>query len=137
MNGCQEPINLKPAQDASGMIGTRSKMTKLKSKQCYSRQKARKIYTDSGLFKMKSNLVVHHIDGNPMNNDLNNLQLMKIGDHVRYHISKYWENQPHVREKTIMKLEYLINLYNMGWFIDPYEKKQKGETYGQRNQNFR
>jgi len=29
--------------------------------------------------------VVHHIDGNPTNNDLSNLQLMTLGEHVTLH----------------------------------------------------
>ena len=35
--------------------------------------------------KLFANEVVHHIDGNKTNNDLNNLQLMTRSDHARLH----------------------------------------------------
>lgn len=37
--------------------------------------------------KLKRNEVVHHIDGNKLNNDLSNLQLMTLEEHSRLH----WE----------------------------------------------
>ena len=35
--------------------------------------------------KLKYNEVVHHIDGNKLNNDLNNLQLMTRQEHIEIH----------------------------------------------------
>lgn len=35
------------------------------------------------------NEVVHHIDGNPLNNDITNLKVMTRNDHARGHMTKY------------------------------------------------
>lgn len=35
---------------------------------------------------------VHHIDENPLNNDLDNLEIALSGEHQRYHFTKYKEN---------------------------------------------
>lgn len=32
---------------------------------------------------------VHHIDGNPLNNDISNLEVIKHGEHQRIHATKY------------------------------------------------
>jgi len=36
--------------------------------------------------KLKSNEIVHHIDGNPLNNDPENLELMTKPEHFRSHL---------------------------------------------------
>ena len=38
--------------------------------------------------KLKKNEVVHHIDGNKSNNNIENLQLMTKEEHSRYHAKK-------------------------------------------------
>lgn len=38
--------------------------------------------------KLEKNECVHHIDGNRANNDINNLQLMTIGEHSKLHRKK-------------------------------------------------
>jgi|GEM_PF-3570461 len=37
---------------------------------------------------LQSNQIVHHIDGNPKNNELNNLQILTPKEHIAYHKSK-------------------------------------------------
>jgi len=39
--------------------------------------------------KLKQGEVVHHIDGNRLNNDPNNLLVMMLGEHFRYHNTKW------------------------------------------------
>ena len=39
--------------------------------------------------KLELNEQVHHIDGNPSNNDLANLELVTLGNHPREHSQKY------------------------------------------------
>ena len=39
--------------------------------------------------KLKQGEVVHHIDGNRLNNDPNNLLAMMLGEHFRYHNTKW------------------------------------------------
>lgn len=34
---------------------------------------------------------VHHIDGNPLNNDINNLQIILHGEHQKQHSQKYFD----------------------------------------------
>ncbi len=41
-----------------------------------------------GLTEIPKGFLVHHVDGNTNNNDINNLALMKIGAHQRLHILK-------------------------------------------------
>lgn len=36
---------------------------------------------------------VHHIDGNPLNNDLSNLKVLKHGEHQRMHSLKYFDKE--------------------------------------------
>ena len=61
-------------------------MTKQKGKQQYSRRKAREvvkeIYPDLPRHK-----IVHHIDLNPFNNDINNFAIMSRSDHSKLHAS--------------------------------------------------
>lgn len=49
--------------------------------------------------KLKRNEVVHHIDGNKSNNDINNLQLMTLSEHSKMHASNR-----KMEEKTKNKL---------------------------------
>jgi hypothetical protein len=44
------------------------------------------------------NEVVHHIDGNKLNNDLSNLEVMDRGEHIRLH-TKGKTNEQRRREK--------------------------------------
>ncbi len=39
--------------------------------------------------KLKRSEVVHHKDGNGLNNNLNNLEIMSIGDHMRHHNTQH------------------------------------------------
>jgi hypothetical protein len=82
-------------------------------KQHRSRQIARKkIKTTYGLNKLHRNLVVHHKDGNPFNNELENLEIMTRSQHTGYHTNKYLESKP---IEGLENLELLLNLYNNGF----------------------
>ena len=37
--------------------------------------------------------VVHHIDGNPKNNNPSNLKVMTRSEHMSYHMREYWKNK--------------------------------------------
>ena len=43
---------------------------------------------------------IHHLDGNPLNNDLDNLVIMNRAMHTRLHCSKY--------KKRTQKLKFII-----------------------------
>lgn len=62
-------------------------MTSLKSKQAYSRQKARKkvkeIYPKLSLY-----YEIHHIDEDPFNNDIHNLSILNFKTHSILHGKK-------------------------------------------------
>ena len=42
--------------------------------------------------KLTSDEIVHHIDGNKLNNDISNLQVMTRGEHSRLHRKQELEN---------------------------------------------
>src|SRR5574344_566891 len=41
--------------------------------------------------KLLHNEQIHHIDGNPLNNDINNLEIRMLGEHQREHSQKYFD----------------------------------------------
>ena len=65
---------------------------------------------------LKRNCVVHHIDGNPFNNDIENLTLMTRSKHTKYHVDQYWANGGVGAGTTISEdikdLELQLILYN-------------------------
>ena len=42
---------------------------------------------------LESDEVVHHVDGNPLNNKPSNLQVMSRSEHTRLHIREYWRKR--------------------------------------------
>lgn len=56
--------------------------------------------------KLNKNEQVHHIDENPLNNDINNLQILKLGEHQRLH-SKFIE---YYKICEFCKKEFLVTL---------------------------
>ena len=72
---------------------------------------------------------VHHIDGNPLNNNIGNLIILRNSDHIKYH----WEinrkqkmialkkgiakRDAKKTQSIISEMESLINLYNEGIYI--------------------
>lgn len=42
--------------------------------------------------KLKPNEIIHHIDGNKLNNNINNLQIMTTSEHSRLHRNKELNN---------------------------------------------
>jgi hypothetical protein len=82
--------------------------------------------------KLTKKEIVHHIDGNPSNNKLENLELMKRGKHSRHHrldeiksgkifdlnrIS--WEKRPRMKKPTKM----IACECGCGTMIQDYDKK--------------
>ena len=94
-------------------------MATKKSIESYSRQKARakkeeEVRNRCGLLALPSFVVVHHLDGIPFHNDLDNLALRRRSDHTRYHM----KGNKH-REKPLScclkEFESLLVLYNHGF----------------------
>lgn len=42
-------------------------------------------------YPLKPNQDVHHIDGNPLNNDVSNLEVVEHGEHQKMHATKYFD----------------------------------------------
>jgi len=92
-----------------------------KSIEQHSRHKARakkeeEVRNRCGLLALPSFVVVHHIDGNPLNNDLANLALRRRSDHTRYHskISECWGRPSKSLSCCLKELETQLVLYNHG-----------------------
>jgi len=62
------------------------------------------------------NDVVHHIDGDPFNNDINNLAVMERDEHIKYHskISEAWGPSEKSITQRFKELNSLLVLYNDG-----------------------
>ena len=43
--------------------------------------------------KLLDNEIVHHIDGNPLNNDISNLQVLTYEEHNRLHFKSYYDKE--------------------------------------------
>ena len=42
---------------------------------------------------LESNEQIHHIDGDVTNNDISNLQILKLGEHQKLHSQKYFDKE--------------------------------------------
>jgi len=60
------------------------------------------IYETFNNYKLKENECIHHIDNNPINNNINNLKLMTKLDHKKFHIGPFL-NKKH-SEKSKRKI---------------------------------
>jgi hypothetical protein len=73
----------------------------------YSRQLAREKYQRFHKVKLPRTIVVHHLDGNPFNNDIKNLSPMPTVEHSKYHKPKHKIVKPKRNIILIKKLDYL------------------------------
>jgi len=87
-------------------------MTTEKSKKAYSRMKARKLWKQT-YSELPKDIIVHHKDLNPFNNNIENLGLMDMSKHIAYHasISKAWGRKQNLEEQ-FDKLERWLVLFN-------------------------
>jgi len=83
------------------------KPSKKKSIESYSRSQARKKIKERINTELPRWIVVHHLDGNPLNNDINNLKLMDNSKHISHHIKG--STQP---KRLLKRVEKLLSLYN-------------------------
>jgi len=89
-------------------------MTTLKNKYTYSRQKARRLVKSIDKYSnLPRSQVVHHIDGNPLNNELSNLVILSNSEHIKLH----WVLNPEMGKSKSNKqrekeLEELLIRYN-------------------------
>ena len=81
-----------------------------KTRACSSRKQARKIMCVAG-----PTVAVHHKDGNPLNNSIENLIIMGRGEHQRYHLCKRW-GSPFTVGTSVEVLEKLLSRFNRGIF---------------------
>jgi len=65
-------------------------------------------------------MIVHHIDGNPFNNDMANLVILEVGEHTSIHAQLY-DSKPGRPSKTIgqlfKELEEALILYNFDLMV--------------------
>lgn len=90
-------------------------MTTEQNKKSYSRSKARKIMNQIYLKdKLPRDLIVHHKDLNPFNNDRSNLEFRDNREHLSYH----WKLHPETMGRKpdlkglLQTLDSLLTIYN-------------------------
>lgn len=54
--------------------------------------------------EIQEGMEIHHKDGNWRNNDINNLELCRRGEHMSHHAKELWAN-PETRERMVAGLE--------------------------------
>ena len=74
-----------------------------------SRQKARAFMFKLYPFAVRDKTVVHHKDENPFNNNFNNLEILPIGQHIKYHQKG---KRKGMRQTTLRSIEKLFSDYN-------------------------
>ena len=66
---------------------------------------------------LSSDIIVHHKDNNPFNNDLDNLDLIPWGQHSRHHLKKAWK-QIDTKDNIIVIRDKEYNEVIAKWNID-------------------
>lgn len=77
------------------------------------KQLHRVVFEDAYGITIPNGFVIHHIDGNPLNNSIFNLQMMKIEDHNALHKTKSDANLEHRQWREDNK-QYLKD-YKKAW----------------------
>ena len=84
-------------------------MASTRSKMAYSRYKARRKMKEKFPLFINYETVVHHIDHNPLNNNIMNLTIMENGKHLSYHQKGKLKG---IRPETFKKIDLLFLDYN-------------------------
>lgn len=79
------------------------------------------------LYNLPKEFVVHHIDGNKRNNDINNLAIMTITAHNRIHAHSPWNKGKTWSQETINKIQTKRNKTFLPRFIETYNLKCRGK----------
>jgi hypothetical protein len=66
-----------------------------------------------GIYSIPKGWVVHHCDFNPHNNDISNLVLLKMGDHMKLH--RYLEGATTISKESTLKW---VETYGTPWCDD-------------------
>ena len=85
---CRKAGLLSPTKFKKGHIVTtkiRDKISKTKTKQKHSNKDYSRVIARKKLGVKGSDTCVHHIDGNPLNNDINNLIIIDRSAHTKLH----------------------------------------------------
>ncbi len=78
----------------------------------YSRIIARRKYQNHHQVRLPRGMVVHHKDGDPLNNDLSNLEVKSNGEHMKDHIRERGFCFGRSFRPIMERLEGLLALYN-------------------------
>lgn len=79
--------------------------------------------------KLNINEDVHHVDGNPLNNNPNNLEVIKHGDHQSYHNKKYKDKYmicPLCGKNFLWTIKQQRTFYSNKSRNNPQRKNSKG-----------
>ena len=73
-------------------------------------------------------IIVHHIDENKSNNDINNLALMTITAHNRIHSHEAWNKGVKTSENTIFKIRQAREKFYLVRFKEAYDLSMSGKS---------
>ncbi len=108
-------MTIKPFANSTfteGLFYLEDTMTTELSKKNYSRKKAR-IFWKQTYSDLPKDVVVHHKNGDPFNNNPDNLTIMENGKHVSYHALRIPNWGKRVNNITLLKrLEKALTIFN-------------------------
>ena len=88
-------------------------MRKINRSACASRKEARNKFQARFNGKLRSDVIIHHKDRNPFNNNPDNLELMMRSKHSEMHfkeqMDKYWNEDIH---SLYLELEHELRVFN-------------------------
>ncbi len=79
------------------------------------------------LYNLPKEFIVHHIDGNKRNNDINNLSVMTITAHNRIHAHQAWNKGKTWSQEVITKVQNKRRETFLPRFVETYRLKCQGK----------
>ena len=81
---------------------------------------------------LSPDFIVHHIDFNRLNNAVDNLKVMKLDEHTRFHVLyKKWKNKEIPKESDkYLELKELVEKYDMTHYINTDDDITEGVRNG-------
>lgn len=72
---------------------------------------------------LKNNEIIHHKDGNKLNNDISNLEITTKESHTSQHMKEFWKNIPEIKKKNL--IEKRSKTFKKNFWRNADERKHK------------